>query len=124
MAAAPRGNLTQWDPVMARLIGLAILAASCAAAAGAHAVETGSIPQGQDLARGACSECHAVENNDAFSPMFPAPAFRDVAETSGMTATALSVALRTLHRDMPAFILKPDEINDLTAYILSLARKP
>ena len=41
-----------------------------------------------------------------------------------MTATALSVALRTVHRDMPAFILKPDEINDLTAYILSLARKP
>ena len=103
---------------------LAILAALCTAAASAHAVETGSIPQGQDLARAACSECHAVENDDAFSPMFPAPAFRDVAETSGMTAMALSVALRTVHRDMPAFILKPDEINDLTAYILSLARKP
>lgn len=103
---------------------LAVLAALCAAAAGAHAVETGSIPQGQGLARAACAECHAVEGNDAFSPMFPAPPFRDVAETPGMTATALTVALRTVHRDMPAFILEPDEIDDLTAYILSLARKP
>jgi mono/diheme cytochrome c family protein len=109
---------------MARLIGLAILAALCATASGVRAVETGSMPQGHDLARAACSECHAVENDDAFSPMFPAPTFRHVAQTPGMTATALSVALRTLHRDMPDFILKPDEIDDLTAYILSLARKP
>jgi mono/diheme cytochrome c family protein len=109
---------------MARLVGLAIPAAVCAAAAGAHAVELGSIAEGQDLARAACARCHAVERDDAFSPAFPAPPFRDVAETPGMTATALSVALRTPHRDMPDFILKPDEIDNLTAYILSLARLP
>jgi mono/diheme cytochrome c family protein len=99
---------------------LAILAALCAAAASARAVETGSIPQGQDMARGACAACHAVERDDAFSPVFPAPTFRDLAETPGMTATALTVALRKPHRDMPDFILKPDELNNLTAYILGL----
>lgn len=42
----------------------------------------------------------------------------------GMTATALSVFLRTPHRAMPDLILKPDEIRNIASYILTLKSKP
>src|SRR5271166_2188046 len=48
------------------------------------------------------------------------PAFRDVANTPGMTATALRVFLTSSHPKMPNLILKPEEIADVTAYILNL----
>ncbi len=48
------------------------------------------------------------------------PAFRDVANTSGMTATAIRVFLRTSHPKMPNLILTPEETEDVIAYILSL----
>jgi mono/diheme cytochrome c family protein len=105
---------------MNRFSGLIVAMALCAAPAGAGAVETGSAQQGQALARDVCSECHAVENDEEFSPMFPAPTFVEIANSEGMTATALSVALRTPHREMPDLILKSDQISNLTAYILSL----
>jgi hypothetical protein len=43
-----------------------------------------------------------------------------VADTPGMTAQALAVWLQTSHPTMPNFIIKPDDIDDLTAYITSL----
>ena len=100
---------------------LVLTLALCAVAATtARAVETGSPARGHDLARGVCAECHAVEDTDSFSPKIPAPTFREIAATPGMTATALSAALRTPHREMPDLILSSDQIADITAYILSL----
>jgi mono/diheme cytochrome c family protein len=100
--------------------GLAVVLALCAAPTGLSAQETGSVQEGQRMAREVCASCHAVENDDAFSPVFPAPTFVKVANTPGMTATALSVVLRTPHRTMPDLILKSDELSNITAYILSL----
>ena len=48
------------------------------------------------------------------------PAFREIANTSGMTATAIRVFLRTSHPKMPNLILTPEETDDVIAYILSL----
>lgn len=101
-----------------RVVVLAL--ALCAGAVGARAVETGSPARGHDLARGTCAQCHAVEDADSFSPVIPAPTFREIAAAPGMTATALSAALRTPHEEMPDLILSSDEVADLTAYILSL----
>ena len=106
--------------VMGRARDLAVVLALCAAPTGLSAQETGSAQAGLTFAREVCAECHAVENDDEFSPMFPAPTFKTIAETPGMTATALSVALRTPHREMPDLILKSEEIGHLTAYILGL----
>jgi cytochrome c len=47
------------------------------------------------------------------------PAFRDIANTSGMTATALRVFLTSSHPKMPNLILSPGEIADVSSYILS-----
>ena len=48
------------------------------------------------------------------------PAFREIANTPGMTATAMRVFLTSSHPKMPNLILTLEEIADLTAYILSL----
>jgi cytochrome c len=52
------------------------------------------------------------------------PAFRDITNTRGMTATALRVFLTTSHPKMPNLILTPEEISDVSAYIFSLRHRP
>jgi len=105
---------------MGRLSGWVVLAVVCAMPAGASAQETGDAKEGLTMARQVCSSCHGVERGDAFSPNVLAPTFDRIAGTPGMTETALSVALQTSHKSMPNLILKPDEIDDISAYILSL----
>ena len=54
------------------------------------------------------------------SPNAEAPPFAAIAETPGMTPIALTVALRTSHRDMPNIILSDEELRGVVAYIMSL----
>jgi mono/diheme cytochrome c family protein len=76
---------------------------------------------GHDLARRVCVACHVVDGERPSQPLVVgAPAFRDIANTPGMTAMALYVFLTTSHRKMPNLILKPEEMKDIIAYILSL----
>jgi hypothetical protein len=60
-----------------------------------------------------------IADKDA-SPEHTAPRFKDVANTSGMTATALTVWLQTSHPTMPNIILEPNDMSNVVAYILSL----
>ena len=60
-----------------------------------------------------------LRDEDA-SPEHTAPRFKDVANTSGMTATALTVWLQTSHPTMPNIILEPNDMSNVVAYILSL----
>src|SRR6516165_7517524 len=79
---------------------------------------------GRIFAREACITCHVVEPGNA-SPRVVAigPDFRDIANTKGMTATALRVFLTTSHPKMPNLILAPEQIADVSAYILSLRER-
>ena len=47
-------------------------------------------------------------------------ASKEIANTSGMTATALTVWLQTSHPTMPNIILEPNDVSNVVAYILSL----
>ena len=105
---------------MRRMIGLAVLAALCAAPVGAQAQETGSVAQGLVTAEERCAGCHGIERGAEYSPTFGAPTFEQIALTPGMTATALSATLKTSHRTMPNLMLGSDELANITAYILSL----
>jgi cytochrome c len=51
------------------------------------------------------------------------PNFQDIANTKGMTATAVRVFLTTSHPKMPNLILAPEQITDVIAYILSLRER-
>ncbi len=73
-------------------------------------------------ARSVCSECHAIRSGDYLSPNPKAPPFPKIADTPGMTGTALFVILQTPHRDMPDFIIPAKDKADVVAYILSLQK--
>ncbi len=98
----------------------ALAAALALTGAGAHG-QDGNVAAGHDFARNACKLCHAVEAEQRLPRMIViGPAFRDIANTPGTTATALRVFLRTSHPKMPNLILTPQDTEDVIAYILSL----
>ena len=100
---------------------LALAVALAAAAFNAEAQE-GDIVAGRAFAREACKPCHVVEPPRASRMIEIGPAFRYIADTPGMTATALKVFLTSSHPKMPNLVLTPQEMADVTAYILSLRR--
>jgi cytochrome c len=106
------------------LAAVAIAGALSATSLGAAAQE-GNIAAGHAFASEACKPCHVVDVQEK-SPrnLVIAPAFRDIANTPGMTATALRVFLTSSHPKMPNLILKPQQIGDVIAYILSLRDHP
>jgi mono/diheme cytochrome c family protein len=102
----------------ARLAGLAAVLTMAALSGNAQEAQ---VAAGHDLARRVCVACHVVDGERPSRPLIAgAPAFHDIAKTPGMTATALHVFLTTTHAKMPNLILKPQELKDVIAYILSL----
>ncbi|APO77794.1 cytochrome-c domain-containing protein (plasmid) [Rhizobium etli 8C-3] len=88
---------------------------------------TGSAARAQDILHGrrlaleVCATCHAVLAGQNRSPVAEAPSFEAVAATPGMTAMALNVWLTAQsHPTMPNIILSPTDVEDVSAYILSL----
>jgi mono/diheme cytochrome c family protein len=97
------------------------LAVALAATAFNAKAQDGDIAAGHAFAREACKACHIVEAEEGSSRMIViGPAFRNIANTPGMTATAIRVFLTSSHPKMPNLILTPEEIADVSAYILSL----
>ena len=88
-----------------------------------EAQERGDASKGRSFARKVCSECHAVLPSEPISPNAKAPIFKAIANTPGMTATALAAWLRTSHPTMPNLIIDPEDMDDVIAYILSLRDK-
>jgi len=98
---------------------VALTAALAATTFSAKAQEA-DIAAGHAFAREACKVCHAVEPSRLPRRFETGPAFRNIANTPGMTTTALTAFLTTSHPKMPNLILTPKEMADVTAYILSL----
>lgn len=84
------------------------------------AVEVGDPSRGLAYARVNCAECHAVEPTERMSPFFDVPAFREVANTPGISELALISFFQTPHPTMPDLVVPSADISDLVAYILSL----
>jgi tetratricopeptide (TPR) repeat protein len=82
--------------------------------------DIGDAAKGLSYARRVCASCHNVLRSDAASPNSRAPAFKKIANTPGMSITALTVWSRTTHPTMPNLIIEPNDMDDLIAYILSL----
>ena len=102
---------------MCKIILAAILAVT---AVSAHA-QDGDVAAGHAFARQECNACHMVEAKQRKPRRIViAPAFRDIANTRGITSTALRVFLTTSHPKMPNLILTSEETADVIAYILSL----
>ena len=109
---------------MLRIAMLVHILAASACAANAQD-PSGSSEAGRVYAREVCAPCHAFNAEQASQRMITvAPDFQSIANTSGMTATALHAFLRTPHPKMPNLILTPEQSADVIAYILSLRDRP
>ena len=99
-----------------------LLAATFLLPVPAHAA--GDIKRGRILVEMNCATCHAVGRGGR-SPYAPAPPFRTLHEkydVSGL-AEALAEGIVVGHtgaRQMPRFVLEPDQIEDVIAYLKSL----
>ena len=103
-------------PQPARLLTLATVLATTAL--GAHAQD---VAAGHEFAQHACKACHVVDPIAASPRLVEiGPPFREIANTSGMTTTALRAFLTSSHPKMPNLILSPQDMDDVIAYILSL----
>jgi mono/diheme cytochrome c family protein len=104
-----------------RLAFLSTLIFLCVPPALAQSADPGP---GARLARENCAACHAIDADpDARSPEPKAPRFLDVAHMPSTTELSLKVFLRSSHRNMPNFILSPEEMDSVAAYILGLKKK-
>jgi len=108
---------------MQRILGKLVLAGALNAVA--WAADAQDVEAGRDIAREVCRPCHVV-TTDQLAPrkFIIGPDFKDVANTSGTTATSLRVFLTTSHPKMPNLILTPQQSADVIAYILSLRDRP
>ena len=86
------------------------------------AQDIGNTTRGWKLAVRACSDCHWIRNAEQ-SGSLRAPTFSAIANTKGMSAMALNVALLTSHRSMPNIVLDTQERADVIAFILTLKTK-
>jgi mono/diheme cytochrome c family protein len=100
----------------------AVIALTCASVA-AQAQEAGDPRRGLGYVQRMCADCHAVLAHETVSPVAKARPFKAIANTPGMTATALTVWFRTSHPTMPNLIIEQDDADDVIAYILGLRDK-
>lgn len=84
------------------------------------AVEFGDPARGYEIAQGQCASCHAVEEGQLQSPRAAAPSFEAIAHRSDMTRMSLRALMSTPHQNMPDFIIAPQSIDDLYAYLSTL----
>lgn len=122
--SGPKGIGNGVEPMslmIGRALRTAILSSALAAAAWNANAQDGDVAAGHGFAREACNSCDIVEPTNA-SPrvVLIGPNFQDIANTKGMTATALRVFLTTSHPKMPNLILTPEQMSGVIAYILSL----
>jgi mono/diheme cytochrome c family protein len=83
-------------------------------------MEIESIERGRAYAMARCASCHAIREGEAPSPNLAAPPFQVIADTPGMTRTALNAWLHNPHPSMPILIVEQDRIDDLSAFLGSM----
>jgi mono/diheme cytochrome c family protein len=93
--------------------------ALCIAAASSHSAAADA-RKGEAFSQQWCAQCHAVKPNQ-LSPKPQAPRFSDLARHPTVDEAWLRNSLRTTpHRAMPKIKLKPEDIDNVVSYMLSL----
>ena len=83
--------------------------------------QEGNAMQGHQVARTWCESCHVVDAEQKSAIAGGAPGFLALAALPSTTAASLRGFLTSPHHpSMPDFQLSPQQIDDVSAYILSL----
>jgi cytochrome c len=112
--------MTSFPFRIARLATPALLLA--VSATPALAQNAGDTFAGRRLAETWCSTCHVVTATQTQATSTGAPPFQAIAAQKAFTPMALNAFLQTPHHRMPDLHLTRDEIDDVSAYIISLRR--
>lgn len=106
---------------MRSCIGALVIAAASLAA---PSVEAQDIMAGERIAKIWCSGCHQVDNRAPKTGSDAVPSFPSVAQMNSTTAMSLMAFLSTSHGRMPDYALSRIELQNVSAYILSLRKPP
>jgi mono/diheme cytochrome c family protein len=82
-------------------------------------VSSGDAAAGKRFAATQCAGCHGVDRSE-HSRNRAAPSFAAIAESPGLTATAIRVWLQSPHPTMPNIKLNDEDKDNVIAYLLSL----
>ena len=113
-------KLSRGEMTRAAITSVALALAFLTAPWSAHAQGAGDAAKGRQFAQQICSECHNIDKGQRPSPNGSAPNFETIAKTPGLTAIALTAALRTSHRTMPNIIIPEEDLRNVVAYVLTL----
>jgi mono/diheme cytochrome c family protein len=100
--------------------GLFLAALTAAGPAFPAVAEAGDPDAGHALVKKWCENCHVVGPTQTQGTSTGAPTFTAIANMNTTTEMGLHVFLQTPHDRMPDLHLTRDEIDNVTAYILSL----
>jgi len=100
-----------------RLLGSVVLGVALLAVSTARAHD---IADGKVIAQVWCGNCHRVDPADQRVAHDATPSFETIARKKSTTAASVAAFLKTRHRGMPDLTLSRAEIDDVSAYILSL----
>lgn len=89
----------------------------------AGAQEAGDPVAGLGLARELCTACHRIDPGAGAGPRTGAPNFTAIAAIPSLSGIGLKVFLRTPHGEMPRYQFTDKQLDDVVAYIRSLAGK-
>ena len=84
----------------------------------------GDPDEGRRLSAGWCSDCHQTDPQTQVLGNDAVPRFQAVAERPSTTMMSLRAFLSTSHDVMPNYKLSNVQIDDISAYILSLRNPP
>ena len=83
-------------------------------------IQARDIANGKVIAQVWCGNCHRVDPADPRGAHDATPSFETIARKKSTTAASLAAFLKTQHGGMPDLTLSRNEIDDVSAYILSL----
>jgi mono/diheme cytochrome c family protein len=104
--------------LMMRLIHWVVFLAAALSAAGPSMAQ--DIAAGERIAKTWCAGCHQVGKDQTGTRNDAVPSFPSIAGMSSTTAAGLRVFLSTPHGKMPDYSLSRNDIQNVSAYILSL----
>ncbi len=116
-------------PISLWLVGLSLLSGLARAE---EPATSDDVREGRRVALLVCSTCHVVERGQPFGPALEPPAtpFQTIAQRSNIDADYLRTFLTTTHssvsnlRAMPNPQLTDTYVRQVTAYLLSLRKRP
>ncbi len=104
----------------------ALFLSGCAAGhpgPGAPPYNLGNAASGRVYAEQICASCHAVGPSEMRSPDPRARPFEAIANTPGLTQTAVNAWLHSSHTNMPMVMVTPEGADDLYAYLSTLKHR-